>query len=230
MNEKDREEFTRLKKSIEQSVEKAHQTAKQLRYAIRDHRSNKKDIEALENELSKDAIMLNTLQQSFILYVSQSHALTNATDSGVVSSLHVQNFRRASSSGIDVVRERDRFLAEFDPGRRSSDGQSTLFRSRTDSNTSTFAPFSRSTTLEVDYEADDYAIGPQYISDSQLEKAIRNKQAWLISKEQVKAWLGIAKDDNEVCTFFEHGTWLRLPSCKSHHVTTPQVRDMLILT
>ena len=127
--------------------------------------------------------------------------MTNTADFGVGSSLNVQNFRRASSPGVDALRERNRFLAEINSGRRSSDSQSTLFRSRTDSNTSTFAPFSRSPTLEVDHEAADDTDRPQFISDSQLEKAIQRSDL-----DQVKAWLNVAKDDYEVCTLFEDGT------------------------
>ncbi|KAG7005296.1 hypothetical protein G7Y79_00020g048240 [Physcia stellaris] len=174
LDEKDRVEFTKLKESIEKNVGKAQQTASQLRYATRDRRSKKKDIEALELELGQDAILLNNLLQQLMI------------------SLHVQNFRRASSPGVDALRERNRFLAEINSGRRSSDSQSTLFRSRTDSNTSTFAPFSRSSTLEVDHEAADDTDRPQFISDSQLEKAIQRSDL-----DQVKAWLSVAKDDNE---------------------------------
>lgn len=71
LGEKDRVHFTKLKKSIEKNVGKAQQTANQLRCATRDRRSKKKDIEALENELSQDAILLNNLLQLLMMYVSQ---------------------------------------------------------------------------------------------------------------------------------------------------------------
>ena len=71
LDEKDRLEFTKLRQSIEKNVGKAEQTANQLGHAIKNPRSKQKDIEALENELSKDAILLNNLQQSLIMYVSQ---------------------------------------------------------------------------------------------------------------------------------------------------------------